>query len=431
MKDSRKRPWTGNLIQNALALMVSSGGVAVIGVVFWATAAHLATPRDVGRESAEIAAMMFLANLAQLGFTTIFDRFLPVTGDRTRAFVVRAYAMCTSVALVAAIVYVLAGFGHNFIPASLGWRVLFVVSVVLWTIFVLQDSVLTGLRATRWVPVENILFSSAKIALLPVFLVVSAHRGLFLAWTTPVFAAVGAVSWYIFRKRIPRHEAVHHARGDFPSTRELVSLGAGQYAIALVSTLQSGLVTLIVIDRLGAVAEAHYYLPALISSGGIAALLWNLVTSFLVEASYQPEELRQHANVAIRAAIVVLVPSIAIGVGFAPEILRIFGATYAQHGTTLLRLLLLSLPGYAVMAFYYSLSWIDRRVWWLAGRAVLSAAVYFAVLLTLIGHFGILSVGIADLTSSVLEALLFLYPSIKRYRMTAPQTAAGTTSPDL
>src|ERR1039458_3209837 len=151
--------------------------------------------------------MMFPANLAQLGFTTIFDRFLPVTGDRTRAFVVRAYAMCTSVALVAAIVYVLAGFGHNFIPASLGWRVLFVVSVVLWTIFVLQDSVLTGLRATRWVPVENILFSSAKIALLPVFLVVSAHRGLFLAWTTPVFAAVGAVSWYIFRKRIPRHEA--------------------------------------------------------------------------------------------------------------------------------------------------------------------------------------------------------------------------------
>ena len=51
----------------------------------------------------------------------------------------------------------------------------------------LQDSVLTGLRATRWVPVENILFSAAKIALLPVFLALSRELWrLFLAWTVPV-----------------------------------------------------------------------------------------------------------------------------------------------------------------------------------------------------------------------------------------------------
>ena len=84
---SNRRPWTGNLIQNAVALMVSSGGVAAFGVVFWATAAHLATTQEVGRASAEIAAMMLLANLAQLSFTTIFDRFLPVTGNLTRVFV--------------------------------------------------------------------------------------------------------------------------------------------------------------------------------------------------------------------------------------------------------------------------------------------------------------------------------------------------------
>src|ERR1035437_4150069 len=270
LTSSRKRPWAGNLIQNAVALMLSSGGTAVFGLVFWAAAAHLAKAEDIGLASAEIVAVTLIANLSQLSYTTIFDRFLPVTGNQTRRFVTRAYTMCALVGFIVAVVYVYAGFGRRFIPSSLGWRALFVVAVVLWTIFVLQDSVLTGLRSTRWVPVENILCALAKLALLPAFLVFTARQGIFLAWTTPVFAAVGAVSWYIFRKRIPRHEAVHHARGDFPSTRELVSLGAGQYAIALVSTLQSGLVTLIVIDRLGAVAEAHYYLPALISSGGIA-----------------------------------------------------------------------------------------------------------------------------------------------------------------
>jgi len=411
--------------------MVSSGGVAAFGVVFWATAAHLATTQEVGRASAEIAAMMLLANLAQLSFTTIFDRFLPVTGNLTGVFVTRAYAMCTFAALAAALVYMSAGFGHGFIPSPLGWRALFVAAVILWTIFVLQDSVLTGLRATRWVPVENILFSISKIVLLPAFLLVTSSQGLFLAWTVPVVAATAAVNWYLFQKRIPAHEALKPSSEKFPSTRELISLGIGQYATSLVSTLRTSIVALVVFARLGPVAEAHFYLPALISSGGVGVLLWNLVTSFLVEASTDPKELRQHANVTIRAGIVVLVPSITVGVAFAPEILRIFGESYATHGTTLLRMLLLALPGTAITAFYYSMAWLDRRVWWLAGWGLVSTAIYFAVQLAFIGHFGILSAGIAMLVSSGLQGAFFLPISIRRYRAIAhsddPESGTGTT----
>ena len=414
---SKRRVWAGNLIQNAVALMVSSGGSAVLGVVFWATAARLTTAENVGRASAEIAAMVLLANLSQLSFTTIFDRFLPVAGDRTFKFVTRAYAMCAVVAVMVAIVYVIAGFGHRYIPAPFGWKVLFIASVILWTIFVLQDSVLTGLRATRWVPVENITFSAAKIALLPVFLALTASCGVFLAWTVPVIVAIGAVNWYLFRKRIPTHQASNSSSENFPSGRELVSLAAGQYATGLVSTFSANIVALIVISRLGAAEEAYYYLPALISSGGVGVLLYNLVTSFLVEASTDPKELREHARVTIRAAIVVLVPSVTIGVAFAPLILRIFGPEYAIHGTTLLRMLLLSLPGYAVSAFYYSLAWLDRRVWWLATRELLSAGVYFVILLACIDHFGILAIGIASLALSLLLTVLFLPISIRRYRM--------------
>jgi O-antigen/teichoic acid export membrane protein len=429
---SKSRLRAGNLIQNAVALMVSSGGSAVLGVVFWATATRLTTAQNVGRASAEIAAMVLLANLSQLSFTTIFDRFLPVAGDRTFRFVTRAYAMCAAVAVVVAIVYVLAGFGDRYIPASFGWKLLFVASVLLWTIFVLQDSVLTGLRATRWVPVENILFSAAKIALLPVFLAVTASHGVFLAWTVPVIVAIGAVNWYLLRKRIPIHQASNPSSEKFPSGRELVSLAAGQYATGLVSTFSANIVALIVISRLGAAQEAYYYLPALIASGGVGILLYNLVTSFLVEASTDPKELREHARTTIRAAIVVLVPSITIGVAFAPFILRIFGPEYAIHGTTLLRMLLLSLPGTAVSAFYYSLAWLDRRVWWLATREFLSAGVYFVILLALIGHFGILAIGIASLVLSLLLTVLFGPISIRRYRaMTRsvePQRDTGTNA---
>jgi O-antigen/teichoic acid export membrane protein len=417
-----KRPRAGHLIQNAVALMVSSGGTAILGIAFWTTAAHLAPAQNIGRASAEIAAMTLLANLAQLSFGPIFDRFLPVAGSRTRRFVTRAYAMCTSVGLLAALVYLLAGFGHNFIPSSAGWRILFVVAVVLWTIFILQDSVLTGLRATRWVPVENILFALSKLALLPVGLLLTTQQGLFLAWSVPVLGATGAVSYYLFRKRIPEHEASRAAIEDLPSTREIVVLAFAQYAQSLISVFTPSIVVLIVIQRLGPVQEARYYLPALIANG-IGVFLWNLNTSFLVESSRDPTALRQHANDTIRAALIVILPSMVIGVALAPELLRIFGTDYAEHGTTLLRLLLLSLPGTAVTAFYAAFSWLDKRVWRLAVREVASAAIYFTVLLALIGHFGILAIGIAAVVASGLQGIFFLPIVVRRYRATGPAPA--------
>ncbi len=422
--DAKKGTWASHLVQNAVALMVSSGGTAILGIAFWTTASHLTTARNIGRASAEIAAMWLLANLSQLSFGSIFDRFLPVAGKRTMAFVTRAYVLCTCVALVATDIYLVAGFGRTFIPPSPWSHAFFVIVVALWTIFILQDSVLTGLRATRWVPVENILFALAKLALLPVALFLTDDQGLFLAWSVPVFGAVGAVSWYLFRKRIPEHEIAYVRAETLPSVKEIFLLAFAQYAQSLISVFEPAIVVLILIQRLGPVQEARYYLPALIS-GGVTLFLWNLNTSFLVEASHDPSALRQHANVTIRAAIVVLGLAVGIGVALAPEILRVFGASYARHGTTLLRMLLLSLPGTAISFFYAAFAWLDRRVWRLAVRDLVSAGLYFAILLTCIGHFGILAIGIASLVTSGLQGIFFLPLSIKRYRATAPTAVPG------
>jgi O-antigen/teichoic acid export membrane protein len=411
----RDRLWNGHLIRNAAALMLSSGGTSILGIAFWTTAAHLSTAGNVGRASAEITAMIFLANIAQLSFGSIFYRFLPVMSTGTLRFVTRAYALCAGVAFIAAIVYLAAGFGKSIIPSSLGSRVLFVVVVVLWTIFVLQDTALTGLRETRWVPVENILFALAKLALLPAFLVVTTQQGLFLAWSVPVVGAVGGVTWFLFRKKIPAHELLPGSTEKPPTIREMISLASAQYATSLLSVFTPSIVVLILIRRLGPVDEAYFYVPALITSGA-GLLVWNLVTSFLVEGASNPKELRAHANVTIRATIAIVVPIVLFGAIWAPEILRIFGANYATHGTTLLRMLLFSLPGTAITAFYYSLAWLDRRLWWLAVRELASAIVYFSILLALISRIGILAAGIASLVSNGLQGLFFLPISMKRYR---------------
>jgi O-antigen/teichoic acid export membrane protein len=399
--------------------MISSVGSAVLGVAFWGIAAHLATARAVGRMSAEITAMILLATLAQLSFGTIFERFLPVAGAQTRSFVIRAYVMCVVCAFAVTSIYAFTGLAHSFLPSAFVWRAIFVVAVILWTIFALQDSVLIGLRASRWVPLENILFGAMKLALLPILVAASPDQGIFLAWSVPVILTLIAVNWYIFSRRIPEHMMLREQSETLPRSKELIVLAGAQYATLLYVTLTPAVVTLIVIQRLGPVANAHYYMPALIT-GSLTVFLMSVYKSFVVEAASEPHALRRHTNVAIATMSAVLVPSVLIGVIFAPFILRLVGSTYATHSAiTLLRMLLLSLPLSAVSIFYSAFAWLDRRVWWLAARDVISVAAFFGIMFSLISRHGILAIGVASLVTSALQGVFFLPISIRRYRLTS------------
>ncbi|HQU25766.1 MAG TPA: hypothetical protein PLS29_01905 [Acidimicrobiales bacterium] len=413
------------LMRNALALMISSGGSAVLGLVFWIVAAHAASTAVVGKTTATIAAMLLLATLAQLSFGSIFERFLPVAGDLTRSFVQRSYVLTVSTAVILTVGYIALGFGHRFLPAALGWKAFFVVAVVLWTIFALQDSVLVGLRASKWVAVENIGYGLAKLALLPVFLLVSRSQGIFVAWIIPVAVALAGVSWYLFRRRIPSHMAASARTEDLPTTRELFWLSSAQYASLLSTVFLPSIVTLIVIARLGAVANAHYYLPAMIATN-LEALAFSVVRSFLVEASSEPHALKAHADSAIRGLAAVMVPGVVLGIIFAPVYLRVFGDAYAQHGTDLMRMLLLSQVGTSVMVFYSTFAWLDKRLWWITARNVTFSAIYLVVIESLIGRLGINAIGVASLIWGGLTVAIFLPASIRRYRQIAAPLSAST-----
>lgn len=410
-----RRPRVGGLVQNAAALIISNAVSAVIGLVFWGAAAHLTSTTIVGRISAEIAAMTLLALLAQLSFGATFERFIPVAGEQTRLFVARAYAICVVVALVASVAYVLLGLGHSFLPSALLWRSTFVISVVLWTIFSLQDSVLVGLRLARWVPVENITYSLLKLAFLPLFIMVTSSQGVFVAWMFPVIWGIIVVNWYLFKKMIPEHQARSGSSERLPSVRKLIALSGARYASLLVSVLTWSVTTLIVIDRLGAVANATYYIPAQIAAGA-SLLLNSIMRSFLVEASSEPDKLRHFARTTLRTTVILVAPAMLFGLVFAPQILDVFGKSYSNDGTTLLRMLLLSLPAVAITTFYSAFAWLDGRVWWFAIREVASAIIFFTVLLILLKHFGIRAIGVASLVESGAQGIFFLPILTRRYR---------------
>jgi O-antigen/teichoic acid export membrane protein len=197
------------LFRNGYLLMLSSIAMSGISMVYWALAARLYTPEAVGLNSAVISAMVFVAGVSHLELGSALVRFVPRAGRATRRFVSYAY-LATVIMTAAACVVAVLGLGVWFpvlgtMGGSVTWGVWFIVATVAWSVFGLQDDVLTGLRRTVWVPVENTVFAVAKIALLLLLAASFPRYGIFAAWTLPVVVAILPVSVLIFRYLIPRH----------------------------------------------------------------------------------------------------------------------------------------------------------------------------------------------------------------------------------
>jgi O-antigen/teichoic acid export membrane protein len=386
---------------NAVSLMVATFASSALGLVFWAVAAHVHGAAAVGGAFAEVSALTLLATLAQLNMTNVFIRLLPVAGRFTGTFIARGYVAVIAVALVVGSAFVASGLGSDFVQSGTPERVLFVAAVVLFAIFALQDSVLTALRIAHWVPVENTTFASVKLALLPLFAFLPARLGPVVAWVLPVAVAVLAVNYLLFRGPVARTRRMQD--GELPQRRRLLSFLAAEYACNLVALATLQVLPLIVLWRLGAVSEAYFTLPWLVCMS-ITLLLWNIGASFVVAAAANPAETRELLGRSFRlGGAVVLGAVLACSLG-GSLILRVAGADYAEHGSSLIRLLGLSAPFTAVIVVYSAFAWLEQRLWRLVAIQAGSGMLLIGVTFALLPQMGVVAVGWAYLAAQGIAA---------------------------
>jgi hypothetical protein len=70
----------------------------LLGVLHWIVAARSAPAAVVGRNSAAISVMLFLAGVAELNLMSTLVRFLPISGKRTARLIVSVYGASAAVA---------------------------------------------------------------------------------------------------------------------------------------------------------------------------------------------------------------------------------------------------------------------------------------------------------------------------------------------
>jgi len=295
----------------------------------------------------------------------------------------------------------------SFLSSSPNFILWFIIATMAWCIFVLQDSALIGLRHSSWVPVENVLFALAKIGLLIGLATVMPRYGVFASWTLAVLITILPTNFLIFGWLIPRHMRIVSEQTESITPIQIAKYLAGDYFGSLVSLAAISLLPIIIVVRVGATANAYFYL-----SWTIAYALYlvsrNMGMSLITEAATDQRKLNLYSYRTFIQTARLLVPLVIIIVLAAPNILRLFGKSYSIEGATLLRLLCLSALPNIVTAIYTSVVRVQRRM----KKLVLVLTVPYILVIALsylfMNTYGVTGVGIAWLVSQSLVAAILL-----------------------
>lgn len=367
-----------------------------------------------------------------MNLSSAFIRFLPRAGVRTRSAILVSYLGCALLAIASSIIFLLSPLANGLVPFVLSVEVAFALSIVLWTIFVLQDAALTALGSTKWVPVENILFSIAKLGLLPILVGAPFGEGVFYAWTIPVIASILGVNGFLFLSVIPRRmsEATKLPVAPLPRVSTLLSFVTAEYLSGLVGTSAAFLMPLIIIKRLGPQEAGYFYLPWLVGTS-FSSLLWSIAAPMIVEASRNRASLPEILRKSLKLYILLVVPTVLCVVIGAPLLLNLLSRRYSAHGAELMRLIALSFPFSAVVSLFNASLWIRKRIWALFAMRALSSIGILGITWVLLARMGVNGAGLAELAVYGVLALAVLPIWVKWYRsvQSAPSTQMDITSP--
>jgi O-antigen/teichoic acid export membrane protein len=402
------------LFRNGYTLLFNGAATSGLGLVYWALAARLYPAAVVGLNSALVAAMLLLSGIAQLSLNNVLVRFIPISGSLTRRLILYSYLASGLAAIVVSVIFVRGvdfwSPALSFLNQSLAWQWLFVLAIAAWCIFSLQDSVLTGLRQTVWIPIENTSFAIAKILLLVLLAGWVARAGVFLSWTVPVAISLLPVNALIFGWLLPAQIAP--PRTVAPEIYQIVRYAGSNYVGSLLFLAYTNLLPLVAANRAGAEAAAYFYIPWIIS-GGLQLVAANLSISLTVEAAIEHEQLRSYCRRVLKQSFRLLIPIVAVIVVGAPWLLRLFGPNYALQGAALMRWLALAALPNVIVVLALSIARVQHRSGWVI---LIQGTVCFLALgisYVLLPVFGIVAVGWGWFGSQVITASVLILTIVK------------------
>jgi hypothetical protein len=340
--------------------MLSAATAGGLGFIFWALTAHHQDASAVGSVAAEVSSITFLASVGSLNLINVFARFLPEAGWYARRLIVTSYGGAALTGLLAALLFLLTPMATGLVLGGGLGRLAFAACVVLNSVFMIQDGGLVGFGRTSWVPIENTLVASARLALLPLAATfLSAPIGTLWSWALPMALAVVVVNVLIIGRLAGQQRK---QQPSLPTFGELGRFVAVESVTTAVSASVSAFLPALVTERLGASQGGYFYVPWIIATM-VSLLLSSILISMVREAVVSPEKANLTIRRSVGLALLVVIGAIVTCLLLPGLVLAPLGPDFAAHGAPLLRWVGLALPATAVNLLYWATCLVRRRPW--------------------------------------------------------------------
>ena len=299
---------------------------------------------DLGRGSALLSALWTVSALAQVNYARTLPGLLPMARDKASRLLAKTYTQVVILSIGAglafAIIAPLVNSRFRYISGIASFAPLFALSIPIYSIFTLEDSVLATVRRAVIIPFENATYGVLKIVVLfipALYHIMPASMVMLASWILPLPFIVFPLNAYLFKRGVP------HAIGTFP---EDVVLQEGKwvrydfvgYLFWLLGTLPLPVVAVTV---LGPVSTAAFAVPFTIITA-IDVLSLNLGNQLTAEMSRTQGEFR-HPTIHLVWRAWGIIAALSIGlIVTAPYVLDLFGTQYSSDGTIVFQVMMLA-----------------------------------------------------------------------------------------
>ena len=421
-----------DLLDNASALVATTGVTALFGFAYWAVAARLFSQRAVGYGSAAVSAMTLIGTIGMLGMGTVLIGELPKrkhsSGLVSAAMTATGLgSLLLGLAFVVVAPHVSKRFGY--VSDTLSQEATFVVGVVLTGVSLVFDQATIGVLRGGLQLSRNMVFAGAKLLALPAAAIVMHDEfgvGILLAW---VAGTAVSLVFVVTRLRFSRTNVL--PRPDWAVLRGLGRTALAHNWLNLSITVPATLIPVLVIVVVSPAANAAFYAAWTLSSF-LKIIPVHLSTVLFAVAAADPQAITRKLRFTLRLSLLIGLPGMAILAIGAHLALSVFGPSYARMGTVPLWLLIIgylpSIPKVHYMAVCRATGHVARAA------AVLSTAATIEVTAAALGGLagGLDGLSYALVTVFILEGAVTTPPVLRaamgygRHRHTGrPMPPAG------
>lgn len=315
------------LIRNALTLMVHTALGSVFGLLFWILASHRQSPTELGLASAVIALLPLAATIGALGLDAAVFRHFALSPNR-RQLINRSIVISASVSTLVGFVFGFPRPGGGALSGSL----ITAVAAGALGVNAVTSSTIVASRRTSLLLVEGLVGAVVKLSAL-VMLPPDRH-GLLGAAVAGIVASSVTSAVVVYGVLRPGHNPA-------AERQRVTGYAVSNWVASSFSLFPFAVLPALVVWRAGAQAAAFVAVAALVSP--LLRLIPTMITrSFFAEVAAAPEKLGALVGRTYRMSLATTALAAAALAVVAPFVLTLFGETYRDGSTALVRYLALA-----------------------------------------------------------------------------------------